>query len=352
MRALHRDTEAPETAGAAEFTLNDSLRPGEEHLFEKLLLTELPHFYDEVDPSFPRSLLYTARVGSDEYGYFTLRKRIFVARQDEVPIGFTVATYKRGGSVKMGPTVTVPELRRAGIGTTFRRAVEAEIVQDPRVRKLYLTISGSNDRTLLFNLGLGYQIEGVLREQYRAGEDEIVLGRIVRPAGERAAGRNRFAADSGREPEVRQDTVDPRRLAEYMLARMRASFTEVDHSFVDSIVRALAAERQVYARKGKSLLTAHRDGDAQGVGVLVPKRGGAIKLSPLLADDLGAARAIVRAACRLADDQRRRRIYVVLPIADNSVVELLLTEGFALEAQLREAYRPGMDALVLGRGLC
>ncbi|GAA2405420.1 hypothetical protein GCM10010420_36460 [Streptomyces glaucosporus] len=352
MRTLQQGAETLDTADAADFTLSDALLPGEERLFEELLLAELPHFYDEVDPSFPRSLMYTARLGSDDYGYFTLRKRIFVARRDRVPIGFTVATYKRGGSVKMGPTVTVAELRRTGIGTRFRGAVEAEIARDPRIRKLYLTISGSNDRTLLFNLGLGYQVEGVLRGQYRAGQDEVVLGRIVRPAGEAAVGRNQIPAGSGRAPEVRQGTVDPDRLAEFMLRRMRSGFAGVDHSFVESIVRALAADRQVYARKGKSLLTAYHDGAVRGVGVLVPKRGGAIKLSPLLVDDLGVARAIVRAACRLADDQGRRRIYVVLPIADNSVVELLLREGFALEAQLREAYRPGMDTLVLGKCLC
>lgn len=317
--------------------------------FRRLLIAELPAFYDEVDLTFPDMILESARNGADPCGYFTHAKRVYVGRMAGSAQVFTVATFKRGGSVKMGPTVTVPEARRYGVATAFRRQVEGSICAEPSVRKLYLTISASNVRTLLFNLGLGYQVEGALRGQYREGSMELVLGRIVR-AGTGASPVPLRLADGEEGPIViGAGPVDAGELASFLLPRMASSFGDIDEAFAAAIVASLAPERQRYERKGKLLLVARRHGAICGVAVLVPKRGGSTKISPLVADDVASLRVLIDAASSVSATRSRRRIYAVVPRHHHDAIRLLEERGFSLEARLREAYRRDVDAAVLGR---
>ena len=99
-----------------ELEISTELSAFENQLFTKLVLEELPAFYDEVDSSFSQMILDSSERTSDPYGYFTLSKKIFVGRILGESAIFTVATYKRGGSVKIGPTIVVKDHRRQGIG--------------------------------------------------------------------------------------------------------------------------------------------------------------------------------------------------------------------------------------------
>lgn len=321
----------------------------EQALFRNLLVSELPTFYDEVDTTFPDMILDSAGREKDPCGYFTKAKRLYVGRLGESPQVFTVATFKRGGSVKLGPTVAVPTARRRGLATVFRRRVEGLICAESGVRKLYLTITASNSRTILFNLNLGYQLEGVLRDQYRDGSAELVLGRMVRPGTGEHPRPLRVPGGDGTPIAVGLDAVDIDELADFLLPRMRGSFDDIDGSFAAAIIEALAPERQRYERKGKLLLVARRRGAISGVAVLVPKRGGSTKVSPLLADDAGTLRVLIDSACDLSVDHGRRRLYAIVPRHHCDVVRLLEERGFTVEARLREAYHRDVDVAVLGR---
>lgn len=327
----------------------DHLAPEEAPQFGELLLAELPKYYDEVDESFPRSIVANALAGQDRYGYFTRVKRVFVGWVDGLPQAFTVVSYKRGGSVKVGPTVVMPEWRRQGLGRMFRRTVEQLITRDTRVRKLYLTINASNQGALLFNLGLGYRIEGVLPDHYRNGEQELVLGRIMRPGPLLEERPRRLPPGDFDTVLLLEGSVDIDEFAEYLLPRLAAGFSDLDRSFVDAVVAALEHDRQGYASKGKRLLTAWRAERLCGVAVLVPKRGGAMKVSPLIAEDVAALDVLVEGSVRQALSASRRKLYAVIPTVDMGVVDSVGRHGFHVEAQLREAYRAGVDALVLGR---
>jgi hypothetical protein len=345
-----RPAAAEPSAPQPALTVDEELTAADRALFEHLLVSELPTYYDEVDVDFPRSILDSVDRGVDRFGYFTQRKRLFVARLDGRAVAFSVASYKRGGSVKMGPTVVCAGLRRKGVGLAFRRRVEEIILADPAVRKLYLTLSTGNLRTMLFNLRLGYQVEGVLRGQYREGSHELVMGRIRDP---RSAPRHdQTPLPAGRPGSCVTETttaVEHAELASYLLPRLASHLSAINDSFVDAIRTALAADRQRYARKGKQLVLARRDGELCGVAVLTPKRGGAVKIAPLLADDADGLQSLVAHILAELDARQVRRAYAVVPMTHMAVVAHLCGAGFEVEAQLREPYSAGVDCLVLGR---
>lgn len=340
---------------AAELDVGDELTPAEGERLAGLLLAELPAYYDDVDTSFPLALLRAAAQDRDDVGYFTKRKTIYVARLRGEAVAFTVAAFKRGGAVKIGPTAVVPELRRQGIGRLLRERVHRELLGAGGSRKIYLTVSTTNTRSLLFNLQFGFRLEGMLSEQYRAGVQEAVLGlfpldvagtapppRLPLPA--------RAAAVAG-SAEVWPEP-DPGRMARFAISRMRDHFGEIDTEFFHSIARACRAERQTYAGKGKRVIALRSCGDdLLGFCVYVPKRGGAVKLSPFLADFREDVEELLDAAICLARREGRRKVYVHVPAPRSGVAALLTARGFRMEAQLREAYTAGVDMLVLGRTL-
>lgn len=345
------------SAGLAEreFELREYLPSEASDDFKQLLLKELPRFYDEVDESFPDSILSNAGSGRDPFGYFTTGKQIFASYIDGQCAGFTVVTMKRGGSAKIGPTAVFPEFRRRGVATRLRDAVEAKLFQDYGVRKIYMTVSTLNGPALMFNLKRGFQTEGVLREQYREGGDEIVLGAL----NPRHTARSRYAADAltpsftagGSDQAALWNDPSLDELQAFLAPRIEPYFDGIERGFYESIIAACQESRQRYDQKGKRLVVSRADGELTAAAVYVPKRGGSVKLSPCIADSEAAARALIDTCVSVARSEGRRKIYVHLPDAMLEFASLLGAMGFAVEAQMREAYKPGMNMLVLGQVL-
>ncbi|NUR63316.1 MAG: GNAT family N-acetyltransferase [Catenulispora sp.] len=338
--------------------VREILTPADAKAFTALLLKELPSHYDEVDATFPESILSNARNGQDPFGYFTLSKNVYTTYVDGRLAGFTVVTMKRGGSAKIGPTAVLPEFRRTGIASALRDIVERKLYEGLGVRKLYMTVSASNVPALLFNLDRGFKIEGILRGQYRRDQDEFVLG-AFNPAGPPAvaAAETRYDVEAarGRWNDAVGSTAalwtdpDVQELRAFLSPRLQDSFDQLDIGFYQAIVDACRESRQTYHQKGKRLLAARTDGVVSAVAVYVPKRGGGAKLSPCVADNADAARALIAEALELAASEGRRKIYIHVPDTRFDMVALLVWLGFAIEAQLREAYRPGTNIIVLGR---
>lgn len=330
-------------------SVDDRPAESEAHLFHEMLLTELPRYYDEVDATFPSSIVKTARLGKDPNGYFTASKSLYVGRLDGEAAAFTVATRKRGGSVKIGPTVVAGHLRRSGVGLLFRVLVEQDLLADDTVRKFYSTISTANTKTLLLSMRLGYHVEGVLCDQYRPGSREVVMGKIVRPCQLDEVPRRSLPLSPLDEIHVHEGPVDTTELAEYLLPAMSSGYHGLDMSYIEAIMRALHPQRQDYQGKGKKLVVTRTAGRLSGAAVLVPKRGGALKLSPLIADDAASLDALIHRCTTICRKLSRRRVYAIVSEIDTGTTELLARHGFSIEAQLREAYHPGIDAVVLGR---
>lgn len=322
--------------------------------FAGVLLDELPKHYGEVDTSFTLSLLKTADQTRDPHGYFTQAKRIFWLTLQDEPIGFTVVSMKRGGSVKIGPTGIVKTHRRQGLATLLRDVVEAHLEQVLDCRKLYVTIATTNLPALLFNLGRGYRVEAMLRSQYRDGIDEIVLGRFRDEARMTPSVKSQSASSSAALSPVRASRIasPTTSLVRSLLEeRMHGLYDEIDPSYFAAIADACAPPRQSYPLKGKQLFVVRRGDAVTGVTVYVPKRGGASKLSPLMVDDENSAGELLSSVERYALETGRRKLYAHIPLAGLSSVRWLFERGYILEGVLREPYRKNVDLAVIGKCL-
>lgn len=298
-------------------------------------------YYAETE-GYAEQVLVSHFRGADEFGYLTLAKRVVMFLLDGQPVGFTVATEKRGGSVKFGPTVVHPSYRELRLGRRFRILTESLF---PHARKFYNTLPADSDAALRYVLQAGYRIEAHLRHQYSQTADEIVVGKLMRQE------RPLWAAE-GADTEGRSslhisclETIDDQ-LAHQILSRFEKSYGELDPTFVDSLREGLNRPRHVLGQKPKQIYVAHTDGGhLAGVAIVTPKRGGSLKCSPFSSDS-GAAESILR---RVIDDSGDfHKVYLHVPLLDVDTVRTCCNMGFLIEGVLAAPYRDGVDMAALG----
>lgn len=324
-----------------------------------MLLADLPAYYDDVDPSLVDTISRAATGDLGAVSHFTRRKSIYTAYVNDRPVGFTVATWKRGGAVKTGPTVVLPQHRRSGHARWLKREVNARLLQ-AGARKLYSTVAADNWRMLMLTLQLGFEVEGILSDQYRAGTREVVFGRFG--AGKRtvqtgeplAPRRHAFrtvGGDDRAEPLLRPDVAE---LSGFLLPRLAPAFEDLDETFVQTVVDTSSVGRTgtaAAATRHESLVVVSRtaSGLLSGAGVCVAKRGGSIKLCPLVADSREAAERVVDRCVEHARTRGHRKVYSITPLCSPELAAVLQQRGFKFEARLREPYKAGIDAVVLSR---
>jgi len=99
----------------------------------------------------------------------------FVAEDGGRIVGFLHASvmkkYRLGCLVQIG---VAPDCVAKGVGTALFREAET-FWNDRRVRKVHVCVSSHNTRALFFYLKQGFRPEGVQREHYFPGVDEINL---------------------------------------------------------------------------------------------------------------------------------------------------------------------------------
>jgi len=87
-----------------------------------------------------------------------------------------------------------------------------------------------------------------------------------------------------------------------------------------------------------------------GFAILIPKRGGSVKA--LIACSTSHAEsidALIAGAELQVRKLHKRKIYVNHNIADQVVIERLITAGFNIEGALRQPYKAGVDHLILSK---
>ena len=149
-------------------------------------LDEFETFYlEHVVDNYPYSSSITARqyieshlTGEDPRGLFTKKRTIWKCLVDGNIIGFSLATEKRGGSVKFGPTALSPEYRSRGLGSMFKRKLE-RIYGQAGFRKAYCTVGLDNQNAVAYLRELGYRIEVHFKDHFRFRYDEVVFGKYL-----------------------------------------------------------------------------------------------------------------------------------------------------------------------------
>jgi predicted transcriptional regulator len=317
---------------------------------EEYRFRELYDLY--VKPNYPDSGDYVDFVirihskGSDPFGYFTKKKTVWTLFRGSEILGFTVATEKRGGSVKFGPTILAPEFRGQRIGSEFRLLVEKEY---PKARKFYNTLPDDNLAALRYVLRADYYVEAHLRRQYKSDRGELVVGKLLKPAA------SITAAPVWSLPVGELIIQDAREISrsqlEIIIVELLSRFyDEVDSSYVKGVLAAMAGPFSL-SRKTKRVFIAKRGGSASGIIIATPKRGGALKCSPLVVrgDDVESLRELLHAACQAFPERGFHKVYCHLPLMASQLIGAAVKLGLKPEGLLKEPYKRGVDLIALGR---
>lgn len=334
---------APAATGIPDLS-NIKIEPleseSDENHFRELYRRAVEPYYRDTDGYIDR-IVQAHESGMDRFGYFTRRKDIWVLKLNKETLGFTVATVKRGGSVKFGPTMIEPLHRGSSLGSAFRLLVEARY---PEARKFYNTMPAKSDAALRYALNAGYQVEAHLVRQYGLTSDDLVVGKV--PV---AAAKGDPIDSLPGVYQVAQAASIDEPMTTWFIDLLAPHYGDLGAAFVEGIERGLSISIDDLGRKPKRLLLANAGALVVGACVLSPKRGGAFKIGPIAAEDRQAVQDLLTAAVDLNELKGMRKAYIHVPLLESPWLEACLALGFRPEGILREPYKSGVDLVVLGR---
>ncbi len=326
------------------------IKNGELSEFADLAALYIGRWYDEIDETFAARIIETHRDGRDRFGYFTLKKKIFALLENEETAGYTVVTWKRGGSVKFGPTFLRSEFRGAGLGPRLRKRIDAYLRANG-ARKSYSTIPDTHTAAFKYLIRAGHSIEAHLRKHYTTEHGDLVFGRILDrksvpsvpkiPVRESCGDLN--VVDSAAE-------LDP--FTEFVRETMTSWYDDIDDAFAESVFEAQKRfTADDLSKKGKKVFLGLSGGRILVTLICSMKRGGAVKLSPFLtrADSEASAEVLREAQEYFLSIDRVRKLYSLVPALDGDLVRLYRSSGYRAEGILREPYKPGIDMIIFGR---
>lgn len=319
--------------------------------FKRLAINEIGKHYADIDDSFAENIVRAHRKDRDPYGYFTKTKTIWAGEDGGETVGYIVGTEKRGGSVKISPILVKEPRRQQGYGSELWRRAESHY-EDEGHRKLYTHAPLYRDELYKWFSDLGAHLEAVLREQYDRGQDEFIMGKMLNnPTPENLPAENGLTLTEV-DFEVSELVPDYEpSFRDLILTEMTQWYDEIDDKFVTGIIDAQERMDEGYKKKGKTVYVVVRDSEVCGCCVATPKRGGSVKLVPLLFRDNGTAEMAKRLLQDIHKDFKdtHRKFYIMLPHLQTELLNLLREEGFQVEGFLRDPYKPGIDNIFLGK---
>jgi hypothetical protein len=314
------------------------------------------HLYNSfVKPYYPECEDYAERVlavhsqGRDVYGYFTVAKRIWTFLDNQEPIGFTVTTEKRGGSIKFGPSVLAVPNRGHGLGLAFRLLVETHYSE---ARKYYNTLPEENASALKYVVKAGYRVEAHLQKQYRIQHGELVVGKIVRTTSLQHPAITIADMTSERLQLVDGENLSFGELRSAIVHLLSPWYDDIDDGFVEGVRSGMESGSDL-SKKAKRVMVGYRSGIPTGIVVATPKRGGSLKCSPLIVarQDTESVRQLIESALLCFPDGQHRKVYSHIPLSAPWLIEGLSRLGFKPEGVLREPYKAGVDMIVFAKML-
>lgn len=325
-------------------------------IVQKFMKT-VPQYYEDSEESYCNLWWESYFSNRNEVGFFSLKKEVLVFDKRNIPIGFVVLTYKRGGSVKVSPLIL--ERNRKDLEEAF--SLIQDHVRSKNGRKIYFDIPSS--RWHLFSLldSLKIKIEAHLERQYSADYDCIVGGLFCNPtAPTLIAPPLNFDLDTELPKAETWLPLEERYRTQlnYFIKRFLSCFyDDLDESFASSIYRGMLHTENMFEEKGKYayIKMAENTKNIVSLCVLTPKRGGALKLGPLqFACDVDSSEYICESLLSLITiakqipNSRIRKLYTLIPILDKNLHAPLQNVGFKPEGVLREPYKTGVDFIVYG----
>jgi ribosomal protein S18 acetylase RimI-like enzyme len=269
--------------------------------------------------------------GVDQVGHFSAGQYMFIAEQNDQPVGLIHVVEKKQETVKISPLIISPDYRgKLGIGSTLLKHAE-EFARNLGARQLYCTVASPNQSALGFFLRKGFRITGTAKNHYKQGIDEHML---YKELGDEPG---YDAPNVSVIPFEEEKHADGAR--HLILSQMSDVFRGVDNDWVDALFAG-------YKRRGstdvnakyKIVFVAESGGEVVGVAGATPKKGEPIKLMPLVVSSEPAFEALVIDLQGLLMDYGHK-LYVHL-VSEPWQVACLQRHDWSLEGVFPGGYAP------------
>ncbi len=341
--------------------------PKYEHMFIENTTMSIKDTYAEITNDFARNLVKVDRLGYDPVGYFTIGKEVWLAltKSSNEFIGFEVVTRKRGGCIKIGPTYIDPHMRGKGYAEKMISSL-CESYRAMGARKIYVTAPLSNAPTAVLDFQkLHLKMEALLSRHYHTKSSERVCGKFLednRSAESSTPSRLELSLADNTHANVSIEINNlPTKLplsllSNFIRTNMSHYYDDIDDDFVTAMVNSTKVRPEVYEKKAKILVTiVHSETKLAGIAALTPKRGGSLKVSPLIIDHKVVCKKVLGdlldAITLQARRINRRKITIILPAPCIAMIDIILAHGYVSEGILREPYKRSVDMVVLSKFL-
>ncbi len=315
--------------------------------------------YSQIDDSFGKGMIEANRCG-EPYGLYSKDFELWVGEENSQMQGFVSLVKKRGGSSKIKALIVNPSTRGKGIGSQLYKFAMKQLEMSG-ARKVYGTDAFIDYPTIKYDLLKGgFEVEGSLREPYKEGVPEIIIGRMFKrgvpvqticPSKKQTSRNLDLSVSEFQEedlPGVRQIVLD----------MMPEFYGDINEDFIDRMASAHKRFTEgglEYSIKPRIMHVAKADDQVVGVGLFAPKRGGSAKLSPFLVSpdyqSLGVGSALIENIETHAESLNIRRLYHHFPSCAIISQLFFAKHGYLPEARIREPYSQGVDEIVASKFL-
>lgn len=299
----------------------------------------------EITSEYANQALKIHSEGKDKVGFLTVQKLVLsIYNESKTLIGFTVLTFKRGGSVKSGPTVFFEGFRNQGYGQLLRTSLHSYLLKR-KVRKIYCTATVVNRDVVNYLLAAGYKVECQLTRQYGIF-DELILGKILIPS--RPSRLKNIATECRKKLESSKliSTGTPKKsdkgpLIAFIQRTFSKDFTKISKKVASSFVEdSFRNSDLAYEQKPKTILIGKLKNELIAACICLPKRGGSFKAVLLSDMDLPSLvfKELIFAVESIATKQRRSKIYYTVPEYRFDHIQNLRELKYSFEGVLIEPY--------------
>lgn len=315
--------------------------------------------YAQIDDSFGMGMIEANNLG-EPYGLYSKDFELWVGEDKSQMQGFVSLVRKRGDSSKIKALIVNPRARGGGIGSELYRFAINRLYSSG-ARKIYGTDAFIDYPTIRYDLLKGgFEVEGSLREPYKIGVPEIIIGQMLSrgiPA-QTIVPPKKMKSESVEIKVSEYTKEDLFRIRQIVLGIMPLFYGDINEDFVNRM--AFAHERYAemglkYSAKPRIMHVAKADGQIAGVGLFAPKRGGSAKLSPFLIapefQSKGVGSALIESIEAHARKLNVRRLYHHFPSCSIITQLFFAKHGYLPEARIREPYSPGVDEIVASKFL-
>ncbi len=314
--------------------------------------SEISKRYDDITNRFAKNIVKIHFSQMDLSGVNTAQKEVLEVRQDRRLIGFTTLTHKYGYSTKSGPSILFKQYRGKGLGIEMRHAVDA-LCRSRGRGKLYCTCPDNDLKLVRHLLSTGYRIEGHLLAHYTANRGDFILGKQLRfpiaPAATIAFKHNHPYSTKELRPSMKvacTTLIDSWSFNYWGIRRTPELLREIN------VIPMTKLGYKSYEEKAVGGFSIVAGAKEVGLCCLMPKRGGAIKVSYF--SDNGHEDSFMTVMDKVEKCGRmhgKRKLYTIIPLNFIALVDLFRRFGFQGEGLIRQAYSENTDAIVMGKFL-